>query len=449
MSYHNKYLKYKNKYLQYKNMLGGASIKLPEVLIKGPNYMCHLNQENKNIYLFGETHKSIQNITCGVNEQSKTMIEWLQNDVIPNYTNDNILDIFIEQPYFFASKYKIMPLGEKENEFSQILKQDTTYSQMKSLIVKPSKNIRVHTIDIRNEINTILQRFGLLDNMIRKFLTFPNCKEYIYTNHKILLKCIDIVINWFLIMFFNKDNKIIVKDDLTKIITNKLIPYINKLEIIIKNHELYIKHSANIDYEFQLMREFIEEIITDIDFIPITNFNYPEGEGEKIDGLLNNLLFNKIYKKIDEKYKKKFIDLNRELIALTSIFFEKYINFKQLFYQKIDLPEPPRDINILLEEFDNEYIIPDFNNINEVQDIFISLFALFMDVYTIGRLLKPYIKTCLIYAGLSHIKNIYNQLNKIGFNIVYESNQISDITWFNMYDNSKDCVKITNLELHI
>lgn len=72
-----------------------------------------------------------------------------------------------------------------------------------------------------------------------------------------------------------------------------------------------------------------------------------------------------------------------------------------------------------------------------------------MDLYVIGRMLKPYIKSCFVYTGFSHTKNIYNNLMNLGFTIKNESNKISDISWSDRYDNTKHCVDIKNLELHI
>ena len=46
-------------------MKGGASITLPNLLIKGPVYLGHLNYSDKNIYLMGEVHIETRNITCG------------------------------------------------------------------------------------------------------------------------------------------------------------------------------------------------------------------------------------------------------------------------------------------------------------------------------------------------------------------------------------------------
>jgi hypothetical protein len=104
---------------------------------------------------------------------------------------------------------------------------------------------------------------------------------------------------------------------------------------------------------------------------------------------------------------------------------------------------------ILLQNFDDKKEIREFNNIHEVSVIFISLLADFMDLYVIGRVLKPYIKSCFIYTGFTHTKNIYNNLMNLGFTIKNESNKISDISWSDRYDDTKHCIDIKNLELHI
>jgi hypothetical protein len=88
MDYKYKYLKYKNKYIALKKQYAGEnSIILPNRIIKGPSYMCHLNLEDKNIYLFGEIHKNLTDIICS-NNGWKTMLEWLNKDIIPKYKDD-------------------------------------------------------------------------------------------------------------------------------------------------------------------------------------------------------------------------------------------------------------------------------------------------------------------------------------------------------------------------
>jgi hypothetical protein len=404
--------------------------------------MCHLNKNDKNIYLFGEVHMKNDMIACG-DEETPIMIDWLRNDIIPKFVDNSILDIFIEKPYSYKQRYIDSPDEKKEKRISELLESNQTYHQMETLIVKPPKNTRIHTIDIRNELSSIIGRLGYLDFMIREYVLYPNCCEYICKNHYILIKCMDILIDWFNIMFFKEENKIIEKNKLIKLINNELIVYINGLEKLIKASELYKLHLEGIDKSIKLMKSHINEILLNIDFIPITNFN-----SESEEGLLINQLFNKIYKKMDEKYKPKFIELNGGLFSLRDIFIKKYRNFKKFYHDKLS-NKNISNIDILSQNFDDKKEIPEFNNIHEVSEIFISLLADFMDLYVIGRVLKPYIKSCFVYTGFSHTKNIYNNLMNLGFTIKNETSKISDITWSDRLDNTKHCINIKNLELHI
>jgi len=436
--FYKKYVMYKKKYIELKKAMKGGSITLPNLLIKGPVYLGHLNFSDKNIYLLGEAHIKTQDITCGDSE-TPTVFEWIQNDIIPKYTGANMLDIFIEQPYFYKS-------GSKEFKECIIARRnkDSMLPKMLELINNPSKNLRVHTIDIRNELSMIFGRLAHIESIITKFLDIPNLKIYIIKNHNILLNCLDVTINWFTFIFLKPGENIIIKKELTDHITKKLIPYINGLEGIMINEEIYKIHKHFIDIDIKTMKEQIEELLGDIDFIPDTKF---ENSNDN-EHVLNNKLFHKIYEKIDSQYKLKFSELNQELIKILTLFVKKYNNFKKSFnpntrnYRTIN-------INEILQYFENTHDIPDFNNIMECCEIAISVLALFMDLYVIGRLLKPYVKNCFIYTGHSHTKNIYNKLKQIGFNIMNETDNINRLAWENMGDTFKHCIQIKDLELHI
>lgn len=437
--FYKKYIMYKKKYIELKkSMKGGAFIVLPNLLIKGPAYLGHLNYSDKNIYLIGEAHIETRNITCG-DSTTPTVFEWIQNDIIPKYTGSNMLDIFIEQPYF----YKSWSRERKECEISRRNK-DSMLPKMLELINNPSKNIRVHTIDIRNEFSPIFGILAHIESIIAKLFISHNLKKCILENHHILLDCLTITINWFTLIFLKSGNNIIRKDELTNHITTKLIPYINKLEELMPNEEIYKKHKSDIDFDIKTMKEQIQEILSAIDFIPDTEFKNSDDN----EHVLNNKLFHKIYEKIDPQYKLKFSELNQELIKLSILFVEKYNNFKESFDTNM-ITYRMRNIDELIQHFENTHDIPNFYNIIECCEIAISVLALFMDLYVIGRLLKPYVKNCFIYTGHIHTKNIYNKLRKIEFNIINETNDINSLNWGNRGDASKHCIQIKDLQLHI
>jgi len=440
-----KYNKYKNKnLLSLKNMVGGVIITLPDVLIKGPHYMYHLSLKDKNIYLFGEIHKNLDIITCGVHEKSKTMVEWLKDDVITKYVDDNILDIFIELPYKFSL------IGDHtDEEIDEDIKikltSKYTLSQFQTLAIKPPKNTRIHTIDIRNELNAISTNIGFLDEIIRSLLIVDNCKKYILDNHTILLECMDVMINWNLLQFFNVEIRTIDKNVLITIINTKLIKYIEELEKLSKDDIRYISNTDfrnMIDAYTTRMKEIISETLLYIENIPWTEFSISD---EFRDDLLYDTLINKNFNKIDDIYKPFYIKFNQELFRLKDEFIEKYNIFKQTFIEKLLLKA--RDKHILKDYLVTHYAFLDFENINEVQDSLIDFTSLIMDIYTIGRLLKPYIKSCIVYTGSNHSLNIKNKLLEIGFEIRNKAGH-TDMP-INVFDNSLNCLPIKDLNLII
>jgi hypothetical protein len=438
MLYQNKYIKYVSKYKQLGN--ADSSI-LSNIIIKGPSYMCHLNYKNKNIYLFGEAHKKISAITCG-DEKSLRMIDWLQTNVIPKYIGNNILDIFIELP--LKLNWNDAESEEKlEEDIKLKLTKDNTFANLVTLTQKTPKNTRIHTVDTRNELSPILIKIQRLDINIRNFMKSPRYIEYISKNHIMLLECLDIVINLHTIQYFNIDDKIINIDEVSTFINDKLTKYMIGIEEIVTSESFYEANKDAIDNDISAFKYFIKEILLDINYIPKTNFNFPSEE--YIPGILHDHLLNKTMVKIDDEYKSFFIVLNQKLFTLKRLFHEKYDTFKASFIEKLQIPD--RNPDLLSDEFYNTLTFPDFNNISEIADLYVSFMALFMDLYIIGRLLKPYIKSCIIYTGLRHTQNINKQLILYGFNLIYETSPIDEVKEEDKYDDSKDCVNVTDLNL--
>jgi len=439
MLYQDKYIKYVNKYRQLGNAI--TSSISPNIVIKGPSYMCHLNYKNKNIYLLGEAHKNISDITCG-DEKSLRVIDWLQTIVIPKYIGDNILDIFIELPLkLYWHGYDAESEEKLEEDIKLYLTKDNTLDNLATLTAKTLKNTRIHTVDTRNHLSAILLKIQWLDINIRKFILSPRYIEYISENHIMLLECLDIVINLHTIQYFNIDDKIINIDEVSAIINDKLTKYIIGMEEILTSESFYDDHKDMINNGISEFRHVIKEILLDIDYIPKIDFNFPSEE--YIPGILRDHLLNKTMVKIDDEYKSFFIVLNQKLFTLKKLFHEKYDTFKVSFIEKLQIPN--RNLNLLNDEFYNTLTFPDFNNISEIADIYVSFMALFMDLYIIGRLLKPYIKSCIIYTGRRHTQNINKQLILYGFNLIYETSPIDDINEESKYDNSKDCINVTDL----
>ena len=421
MDYKYKYLKYKNKYIALKEQYaGGNSIILSDTTIKGPSYMCHLNSEDKNIYLFGEIHKNLSDITC-INGW-KTMFEWLNKDIIPKYKDDHILDIFIEK--------------KKNKTHNRNLESITnrSLSELEKLVIKPTKNTRIHKIDIRYTAN-ILEDLGELDSNIRYlYFNMPKCKEIINNNHSILLKCLDIIIDWSILIFFKSD-KIIIKEKLLNIINTDLTKYINDLKLI------------NTNSKFNEIFIDMTDCISDMNIeILSQEFNFDFLGKYRNDGII----FTEIYDNIDEKYKKEFLGLNKELFNLKDQFDEKYKKFKDLFYEKLNEKNYISPV-IYLEIFNRNNIFLEFNSITMICFLLVYFMSLFMDIYIIGKLLKSNIKSCIIYTGIAHTKYINNKLQKLfGFKIKYEPIDINLIKYWPEHENNAlNCLNLKNLNLSL
>jgi len=419
MDYKYKYFKYKNKYTALKKQYAGSnSIILPHTIIKGPSYMCHLNLEDKNIYLFGEIHKNLTDIICS-NNGWKTMLEWLNKDIIPKYKDDYKLDIFIERK-------KI------NNKYLKPIKTNRTLSELENLVIEPFKNIRIHKIDIRYTAN-ILASLGELDSNIRYlYLNMPNCKEIINNNHIILLKCLDIIIDWSILIFFKKD-RIINKEKLLNIINTDLTKYINDLKLINNNskfNEIFIDLT---DCILNMNNEILSQ-----------EFNFNFLGNYRNDGII----FTEIFDNIDEKYKKEFSELNKELFNLKDQFDEKYKIFKNLFIKKLNEKNYLSPV-IYLEIFNRNNIFLEFENITMICFLLVYFMSLFMDIYIIGKLLRYDIKSCIVYTGIAHTKYINNKLQKLfEFKIKYEPIEVNSIKYWPEYEvNSLNCLNLNNLNL--
>jgi hypothetical protein len=109
------------------------------------------------------------------------------------------------------------------------------------------------------------------------------------------------------------------------------------------------------------------------------------------------------------------------------------------------------DIKTILDDYYLSETIPEIKDMNMSLEIFISVLAKTSDIYTIGRLLKPYVKNAIIYMGADHGKNITKYLiDYFDFEIVDSYKDQGYPSWQtigNIYGNTEDmyCIDI-NLE---
>ena len=147
--------------------------------------------------------------------------------------------------------------------------------------------------------------------------------------------------------------------------------------------------------------------------------------------LIQSRIYQKIYDKLDKNDKEYFVQLNTKTKDLIAEFMYSAITY---FRQITDDPTiEQHDKNILQfnDTFSSTNEIPTLNNFDQVTSVYTAVTSKLMDVYVIGRLLKLYVKDCLIYVGAEHGKNIVKELISHGFEVVYKANDIA-------YPNSVD-----------
>ena len=109
------------------------------------------------------------------------------------------------------------------------------------------------------------------------------------------------------------------------------------------------------------------------------------------------------------------------------------------------------DINKILDDYYLFETIPEIKDMDMSLEILIYVLSKTSDIYTIGRLLKPYVKNAVIYMGAEHGRNITRFLvNNFDFEIVdsYRDQQYPSWQTFDqIYGNTEDifCIDV-NLE---
>jgi len=171
------------------------------------------------------------------------------------------------------------------------------------------------------------------------------------------------------------------------------------------------------------------------------------------DKLIMNEIFIKEYDKIEnDPEKESFLELNSEFKKLWKDFCIKSIDFlkkldKNSKYEEQFFETYIFDSNKINDQWIKDKKLPDeFKNILEVIEYMINILSLLVDIYTIGRLLKPYINNLVIYVGAQHGTNIVKELiKKFNFKIEYSDSDYSDIGWQD--SDIKTCINIKNLPI--
>ena len=327
---------------------------------------------------------------------------------------------------------------------------DSTLFNLAVLIMEKPINTRIHTFDFRDDFLEITIKIGRLDKLFRENI-YPNTKNYIMYNHIKLLDSFDELIKLFFMIFFDKKKTQLNKDiiaGLKELIVNNITDYINGLDVIFKPYYLtYPQQFIHLKEYIDYMNEIFEELKKDLS--GLDKINFADFDSEYIDGILPNTLFVKNYNKIDPKFQSQYMIHNRKLIEIIEDFSQKYKTFKELFTKHIIKYTDEEEEFIKQQRivFEEENIINDFTNINSCQDLFISVVSEVIDLYAIGRMLKPYVKTSVYYAGLTHTKNIIKKLQEYSFELKYESNSINRTTWENIGEYENYCIDIKQISI--
>ncbi len=163
--------------------------------------------------------------------------------------------------------------------------------------------------------------------------------------------------------------------------------------------------------------------------------------------LIQHRLFYKQWKKMSKKDQKQYLKINKSfktrLDELLKMFGKimKRLDTKPLDDYRVYWRAKMRD------NFEKNREVPSFRSIKGIEDaldILISLTGEILDIYLIGRVLKPYVKTAVVYVGASHGRNIVKQLQKFGFKIKYKYKDVAYPKWQNLdkWDTSNGCIKI-------
>jgi hypothetical protein len=340
---------------------------------------------------FFDVHGDGKDQKCN-DKESKDILSFFRNTIFPHYrSTGKYMDLFVEQILFYRhSETTITSLNEEYQK-----KELDALTSMRLLLNQCPPSVRCHTIDVRGEELSILFKLREIND------------------------------NFFSVMYD---------------------PSIDPTDII-------GYHSQAIKNNFDNMISVINQIIS------IYDYHFFREKSIKIEeGLIQNKLFNKIYGKLLEADKEFFIEINIKYFKIWEQYIKQLEIFKKTYSANpgqmyIDYTNGTQLQSELYKKRNDILIthtIPAINNFYEACDHLISVTSFLLDIYTIGRLLKPYASTSFIYAGAAHCQNIIRELTTSKFKIINQCHDYTKITdeyietnYHNLY-----CVDIKNLELY-
>jgi len=366
--------------------------------LNGPVNFFKLKNGDKEVYLFGDYHKNIENQGECDELESFNFDKYLKYFFKHNTKN---IDFMLETPMkpneYYDKNYNDIYLDKIRKVFQELYNKNPYY-----------KYLKVHYIDIRF-FNNINEPFLYVRN-IQGYINNKGLYDfqYIINTLEIINKLLNEQIN--IIDKYYKDEKSNVdKENIVDVLFNKIITKYNNKENKIKINKFFKVMC------YERMKFLIDEITK---FITDCN------------------KYQKIFDDNKDKLDKKHMNSNKEL-------YKQYLLFED-FYDTDKYNKIKDDVLITGEKI-------------EIQILNIGVYI--MDSYFLRRLLdKDYIKNSIVYTGASHntdylhflVKNYdykiveYGTINDISSNELEKLIKKTD-SWMDIYkyvDCNKQCIKI-------
>jgi len=396
----------------------------PQVLIDGPvsAYRLENKSMNKVVYLFGDQHSELTSENNCKSDISIDIQQYIHNIILNNPTIQ--YDIFIEQGSLEFKK-DIVNTDYNLHTNDTLTNTIKYFEKLKNLNLH---NFRLHYIDIRWSllipIDPIIDKISITTKIFDRIYFLPFYKKVSINLYIYYIIFFLTYIDYLKSTINKKINKQENIEELTfehfksndkQIFITSLNKYFNIFGIVSddnKKYSLFLEQTNIQQYLFHIQKYLYKLISNETIHI--------------IEHLINNI--NDVYVKIHRYYYNLLLDIGK------IIQFEDLNNYSTIQFYKIKSIS-----DIILKNLMQSYEID--------KDITI-FFAYFVDIYTIYRLQKQYIKNCIIYAGNAHITNIVNELVTTYNYTETHTNGLIHIVGYNYpqvgYNGHKKCVDLTN-----
>ena len=246
---------------------------------------------------------------------------------------------------------------------------------------------------------------------------------------------------------------IYIKDVIQMFKSEFIVEKINDKDIV-----KYSKSNPNVRLHYLDIRDHFDifYILDIIKYDISENFNLLIKNGynkEYIDKILNNLktikhILNVLRKNKNEVIFKKQYSYNKDTQLYyinkiinkydDNILKEKMFEFINTHYSHImiSLLEYIEEIYPYINSYDHKYNEKIKGKLNDIRDLSVDLYSLFVDVYLLRRILdKKYINNCIVYTGAQHsINYMFFLIKYCDFKLIHIQNS-----------EEKDMDKIINL----